>query len=427
MAGLLDFLGFGGGGEGPGLLGNLQTAFGSPEMDRIKMALMSLSGNEHAQKALAEAPQRRQQVEGYKAMLPAIMQNPDIDPAIKAAVQRNPAMLGKLFENMSKPNEAKPHNIGDVVGAWNPRGGGRFSPQFVAPKVISRGPEETIEAVTPGLAGVPSAASRARPVPGSLYQGSPYGGSPAENQNLAPAGLPPPAGPQENFAPSRQILAAPPAPVNPYAMPGKPTDEQTKSSLYATRMFQAERILRDPKVTGAATSLTQRGLGAVPVAGNFMVSESYQHFDQAQRDFLNAVLRRESGAVISESEFNNGRKQYFPQPGDSPAQLAQKQRNRMEAIKGVATGAGPNYQPPLTIRGDGSLAPIDAPPPNSSPSMRGAGPKATQENVASSPVPPELRAKSIRDQLQAAPEGSQVRINGILHEKRGGKIVRVQE
>lgn len=74
--------------------------------------------------------------------------------------------------------------------------------------------------------------------------------------------------------------------------------------------------------------------------GNYMVSPEYQQYAQAQRDFVNAVLRRESGAVISDQEFANAAQQYFPQPGDSPEVIAQKRRNRETAIEGMRIGAG---------------------------------------------------------------------------------------
>lgn len=142
---------------------------------------------------------------------------------------------------------------------------------------------------------------------------------------------------------------------NPFAPEGKQTEGQANATLYANRMFQAEKILRDPKVVDAAQSVAQRGMGSIPVAGNFMVSQAYQNFDQAQRDFINAVLRRESGAVISEAEFANARKQYFPVPGDSPQQIQQKLRNRSEAIRGIAGAAGPAYVPPFTFNEQGAL------------------------------------------------------------------------
>jgi hypothetical protein len=143
-------------------------------------------------------------------------------------------------------------------------------------------------------------------------------------------------------------------PLNPYVA-GKQNESQATAGLYANRMIASERILRDPSVVGAATSVTQRGLGAVPFAGNFLVSEAYQKFDQAQRDFINAVLRRESGAVISDQEFDNARKQYFPQPGDTQERIAQKQRNRAEAIRGIGAAGGPGYRPDHILSPDGQI------------------------------------------------------------------------
>ena len=49
------------------------------------------------------------------------------------------------------------------------------------------------------------------------------------------------------------------------------------------------------------------------VAPEFMKTTDRQKYEQAQRDWVNANLRKESGAVISDSEFANASKQYFPQ------------------------------------------------------------------------------------------------------------------
>ena len=57
-------------------------------------------------------------------------------------------------------------------------------------------------------------------------------------------------------------------------------------------------------------------------------SDRFKQIEQAQRDFINAVLRRESGAAIAPSEFENARLQYFPQPGDTAEVVKQKQKNR---------------------------------------------------------------------------------------------------
>jgi hypothetical protein len=122
-----------------------------------------------------------------------------------------------------------------------------------------------------------------------------------------------------------------------------PTEGQANAALYAQRMKDAETILERPDVAAAGSSPQQRLFSNVPMAGNYLVSKEYQQAEQAQRNFINATLRRESGAVISDSEFDNARKQYFPQPGDSPEVLGQKKQNRLTAIQGIENAAGPQY------------------------------------------------------------------------------------
>lgn len=119
-----------------------------------------------------------------------------------------------------------------------------------------------------------------------------------------------------------------------------PTEAQSNAALYASRMKAADGVISTPAATAASQSAKDQIASRVPVIGNYAVSEDFQKLEQAQRDFINAVLRRESGAVISEPEFDNARKQYFPQPGDSPAVVKQKAQNRRLAIEGITAAAG---------------------------------------------------------------------------------------
>lgn len=143
-------------------------------------------------------------------------------------------------------------------------------------------------------------------------------------------------------------------PAAPGAMPQQPgvvtvrqpgsanlTESQGNAALYADRMREADTIIGD--VGAAGQDRGQRLLNAVPVFGNSLVSSDFQQNDQAQRNFINAALRRESGAVISPDEFSNAKLQYFPQPGDRPEVLEQKRQNRLTAIQGISRAAGPAY------------------------------------------------------------------------------------
>ncbi len=138
----------------------------------------------------------------------------------------------------------------------------------------------------------------------------------------------------------------------------KQTESQATSAIYADRMKEANAVIADPEFTAAGTSLPQKVLGGIPGVGNLLISEERQVLEQAQRDFVNAVLRKESGAVISQSEFDNASKQYFPQPGDSQRTIAQKAQNRATAIRGISNAAGPAYK-----RREGEAAPVPPLPP----------------------------------------------------------------
>lgn len=125
---------------------------------------------------------------------------------------------------------------------------------------------------------------------------------------------------------------------------GKMTDEQAKAAGFADRMAAASPIITN--TASAATNPWQHARDSVPFVGNYLTSPEYQQSSQAQRDFINAQLRRESGAAIAATEFDNGRRQYFPQPGDSPEVLAQKAANRDLAIKAMGRSAGNSYKLP---------------------------------------------------------------------------------
>jgi hypothetical protein len=124
----------------------------------------------------------------------------------------------------------------------------------------------------------------------------------------------------------------------------KYNEDQAKSAGFTDRMSEADPTIKQNQDAG--TSYTQNALSHVPLFGNAMVSDEYQQLDQAQRNFINSQLRRESGAAISPSEFDNAKKQYFPQPGDSDAVLIQKEQNRQTAISAMQRASGAAYIQP---------------------------------------------------------------------------------
>jgi hypothetical protein len=114
------------------------------------------------------------------------------------------------------------------------------------------------------------------------------------------------------------------------------TDAQSKAALFGSRMQAANEVLDSLATAGTTTSIpgARAGFGVGAVL-NTVSSAKQQQLNQAKRDFVNAVLRRESGAVISDGEFDNAEKQYFPQVGDSKEVISQKKNNREIAMRGV--------------------------------------------------------------------------------------------
>ena len=70
------------------------------------------------------------------------------------------------------------------------------------------------------------------------------------------------------------------------------------------------------------------------------LSDSGQQYLAAKMNFITAVLRKESGAAISDTEFSNEDLKYFPQPGESAAVIEQKRVARKTAIESMKAQSG---------------------------------------------------------------------------------------
>ena len=119
----------------------------------------------------------------------------------------------------------------------------------------------------------------------------------------------------------------------------KLTESQGKATGFYDRANKANALLNGLEQQG--TEIGARLIGNIPFgAGNFAQSSEYQQFEQAKRDFINAILRQESGAAIGKDEFVNAEKQYFPQVGDKPEVIEQKRRNRETSANALRITAG---------------------------------------------------------------------------------------
>lgn len=143
---------------------------------------------------------------------------------------------------------------------------------------------------------------------------------------------------QLQFATETQIGADPnlvPSEVGAVAKPAVIKPSERLAASFALRTEQANEVIDE---VGSQFTGVESRVGELLPQG--LKSEDRQLFEQAERNFVNAILRRESGAAIAPSEFISAEQQYFPRPGDSEAVLDQKRQNRIGVSTALQLEAG---------------------------------------------------------------------------------------
>jgi len=133
---------------------------------------------------------------------------------------------------------------------------------------------------------------------------------------------------------------------------GKDLDPDTGKPFTAAKMVAAGYALRASEANAKAEQLYTDGFDAGKVSNAIMKPEKLnlikdpkqRQYAQTARNFINAILRPESGAVIAESEFKDAYRQYFAQPGDDAETQEQKRLNRLQKIAGLKAQAGSAYE-----------------------------------------------------------------------------------
>lgn len=120
------------------------------------------------------------------------------------------------------------------------------------------------------------------------------------------------------------------------------TEAQSKDLTYATRARGALSALEG----GTPDALSSRQdviLDALPLGlGRELQSPGYQTAQTAGNEFLQAILRKDTGAAITSDEQKLYGETYLPQPGDSPERLAYKKTARERALMALEAGMPPD-------------------------------------------------------------------------------------
>lgn len=119
------------------------------------------------------------------------------------------------------------------------------------------------------------------------------------------------------------------------------TEAQTRDTVYSTRARGALPTLN--QFEESLISYGDQLLDSDPtgIARGRWQSEDYQIARAAGDEFLQAILRKDTGAAITAQEQELYGKTYLPQPGDSPAVIAYKRQARERAIAAIEAGMSP--------------------------------------------------------------------------------------
>lgn len=120
----------------------------------------------------------------------------------------------------------------------------------------------------------------------------------------------------------------------------KLTEGQSKDVVYFTKGSGALPTV--DALGDKLTSLPEAAAGAAPFnLGAYLQSDEYQQAETAGKEFLAAILRKDTGAAVTDTEFKIYGDIYLPKPGDKPGRLAYKKEARRRALQAIQLGIPP--------------------------------------------------------------------------------------
>jgi len=124
------------------------------------------------------------------------------------------------------------------------------------------------------------------------------------------------------------------------AMAQKPlTESQAKDYIFAGRLRLMEETIAKLEAAGFKPESIPQDI-MMSWLPEMAKTEDQKRYIAARANWIAAVLRRESGAAIAESEYKGGFEQYFPLVGDSPTVIAEKRTARRQVeqdMRAIAT------------------------------------------------------------------------------------------
>lgn len=148
------------------------------------------------------------------------------------------------------------------------------------------------------------------------------------------------------------------------------TQGESKDIIFAKRSLEALKLF-DPVADALVSSLGSVAELDPTGMARYLQSDDYQKAQVLGKDFLAPILRKDTGAAVTPSEWVFYKAIYIPEVGDNPAKLAEKKKARARAVEAMMAGMNPAQI--LRIEG------ID---PDNAPKAGDAAPESTAKEPA---------------------------------------------
>jgi hypothetical protein len=197
------------------------------------------------------------------------------------------------------------------------------------------------------------------------------------------------AGPNQQNAPSGYmynqqgaLTHIPGGPADPSSKPL--TESQSKDAMLADRVLRSEQNI--DRVAGINPDGTPKQGAYNPArsanrffpddmfGANMFNSKEWQQYQQSARESIAAVLRKDTGAAVTASEWDLYFPMLFPQPGDGPEVILQKKQLRERTGAALKGSSGPAYDRMFPAQPNKSNDPVVPPGLQLPPGARYIGP-----------------------------------------------------
>jgi hypothetical protein len=295
------------------------------QLDASKFALGEAKSKKKAEDALLGLPSASFQVQppgnmgppGPATSLDASKPWQEQDPAIQKIV------LSKMAEQgVSAPNVVKQHN--DIYTATTGQPVVPSAPAGMQPKETHVGDTVFEAQIKPPPGAIPTHFTDKN---GTAYTVPP---SSTDANGNPISDLRPAIGPDGKSVPGFSIDRTGQTHVMPKT--ASLTEVQAKARMFAGQMAKNRETI-DAIETNPKSGYSPQGF-QVPEGlpfGRVAMGPAHQNYMDSKNAWINSKLRFESGAAISKDEYVKADRQYFPQPGDSPENIARKRDLRLLA------------------------------------------------------------------------------------------------